>query len=203
MPDFTAAPLEQGSRARQRMQQQSVRQESDQDNTKGSSPNQERPSLASALSYCTAQGMVSSWQECGCNWCVQELRGNTSFQCTMCVPALAKAFRSFTSEARRCTHTKLVIVMSCYCRKFAERHVCTHRQKEGSCHSDWTSLTCMCSIQALLGAGAVILALVFVITSLGGEGPSSSSRPPPAQQVSLHSCYPTDLGAWSAKAVVC
>ena len=34
----------------------------------------------------------------------------------------------------------------------------------------------------------MILALVFVITSLGGDGPSSSERRPPGQQVDVPLC---------------
>ena len=42
VPDFSAAPLEQGGRARQRMQQQSAQRESEEDSTKASGPNQVR-----------------------------------------------------------------------------------------------------------------------------------------------------------------
>ena len=44
-----------------------------------------------------------------------------------------------------------------------------------------TALICM--EQALLGAGAIILAAIFAVTSFGGDGPSSSKRAPPSQQV--------------------
>ena len=42
------------------------------------------------------------------------------------------------------------------------------------------------AVQVVLAAGAVILAAIFVVTSFGGDGPSSSRRPPTAQQV--HPC---------------
>ncbi len=42
-PDFSAAPLEQGSRARQRQQQQIAQQEAGRDSTQASGPNQVRP----------------------------------------------------------------------------------------------------------------------------------------------------------------
>ena len=42
VPDFSAAPLEQGSRARQRMQQQSAQRDSGEDSAKASGPNQVR-----------------------------------------------------------------------------------------------------------------------------------------------------------------
>lgn len=42
VPDFSAAPLEQGSRARQRMQQQNAQRESEEDSAKASGPNQVR-----------------------------------------------------------------------------------------------------------------------------------------------------------------
>lgn len=43
------------------------------------------------------------------------------------------------------------------------------------------------AVQVVLAAGAVILAAIFVVTSFGGDGPSSSRRPPTAQQV--HPCH--------------
>ena len=46
-----------------------------------------------------------------------------------------------------------------------------------------TALICM--EQALLGAGAIILAAIFAVTSFGGDGPSSSKRAPPSQQVAF------------------
>lgn len=46
-----------------------------------------------------------------------------------------------------------------------------------------TALICM--EQALLGAGAIILAAIFAVTSFGGDGPSSSKRAPPLQQVAF------------------
>ena len=58
-----------------------------------------------------------------------------------------------------------------------------------------TALICM--EQALLGAGAIILAAIFAVTSFGGDGPSSSKRAPPLQQVAFWPCQ--HLRQWCVK----
>ena len=58
--------------------------------------------------------------------------------------------------------------------------------------------------QALLGAGAIILALIFVITSFGGDGPSSSRRSGPTQQVCPSALHAQQYGLqdWHRTAII-
>lgn len=90
-----------------------------------------------------------------------------------------------------CCIEMMLIVVHCslnvhsICLLTTKAHHAVHTARRYAAAKALVFPICKWAAQALLAAGAVILALIFVITSLGGDGPSSSERRPPGQQVDV------------------